>query len=431
VAPLSAPNELRGEEVAANSFEARAAIVAYFLVLFLAAGLGTPTGIAAIPISYFLKDALHLSPVQLATFVAIASIPAYFGFVPGFIRDRFRPRRMGDRAYLLGGSLVALSAYLYLGLVPEIDYLSLLYAVLIAGIAYLVLLAAAQAMLTGVAQAHLMSGRLSVVSGLGTYAPAVISALMGGWLVAHLAPGATFLVAAAVTALIAMQSFWRFRAVIEFEEAASVRESGMAAIRRLASHRPIWPAALIFFLWNFGPGWGTPMFYHLTESVKVSSELFGTFTAVQWLFFIPSAMLYAPMCRRFTLGSLLWWGTIVAVLQGPIMFFARSPASAIAIAVLYGLFGGFPTAAYVDLIIRSCPKGLEGTGVMLAVTATLSVASNGGNLLGSWIYSRGGFAAAVVITTLASAVILPVLWLVPREVTATREGEPAGAVAPV
>lgn len=185
------------------------AIVSYFLILFLSIGLGTPTGIAAIPITYYLKDALHLSPVELAMFVAIASIPAYFGFVPGFIRDRFRPRPMGDRAYLLAGATVALGAYLYLALASTIDYRGLLYATLIAGIAYLTVIAAAQAMMTGVAQARLMSGRLSVVSGLGTYVPAVISALLGGWLVAHLTPRATFIIAAGVTAAIAAQSLWR------------------------------------------------------------------------------------------------------------------------------------------------------------------------------------------------------------------------------
>ncbi len=165
------------------------------------------------------------------------------------------------------------------------------------------------------------------------------------------------------------------------------------------------------------------MFYHLTETVKVSSQLFGTFTALQWLFFIPSAMLYAPLCRRFSLASLLWWSTLVAILQGPIMILAQSPASAIAVAILYGLFGGLPTAAYVDLIIRSCPKGLEGTGMMLAVTTSMSVAGNSGNLLGSWIYSRGGFASAVIITTLATALIVPLLWWVPISVSSTREGE--------
>jgi MFS family permease len=265
------------------------------------------------------------------------------------------------------------------------------------------------------------------VAGVGTYMPAVISALLGGWLVAHVPPAITFIVAAVVTAIIAAQSFWRQDAVVDFERSKRPAETGIAALRRLARYRPIWPATVIFFLWNFGPGWGTPMFYHLTETVKVSSQLFGTFTALQWLFFIPSTMLYGPLCRRFSLTALLWWGTLVAILQGPIMFFAQSPASAIAVAVLYGLLGGFPTAAYVDLIMRSCPKGLEGTAMMLALTTALALANNSGNLLGSWIYSAGGFASAVIITTLATALIVPMLWWVPESITAARDGETVAA----
>jgi predicted MFS family arabinose efflux permease len=406
----------------ADSAGARGAILGYFLILFLAVGLGTPIGIAAIPISYYLKDNLHLSPVELAVFVVLAGIPAYFGFLPGFVRDRLRPRLMGDRFYLLIGAAIALAAYLYLG-VASITYLRLLYATLITGIAYLIIMSGSQALMTGVAQGHLMTGRLSVVSGVATYVPAVISALLGGWLVAHVSAHGTFLIAAVVTAVIGVQSFWRLGAVVAFEQSKVRSETSIDAIARLAYHRPIWPAAAIFLLWNFGPGWGTPMFYHLTETVKVSSQVFGAFTALQWLFFIPSAMLYAPLCRRFTLSSLLWWGTLVAILQGPIMFFARSPASALTIAVLYGLFGGLPTAAYVDLIIRSCPKGLEGTGMMLAFTTTYSAATNSGNLLGSWIYARAGFTPAVIITTLATALIVPLLWWVPETVASTREGE--------
>jgi hypothetical protein len=58
--------------------------------------------------------------------------------------------------------------------------------------------------------------------------------------------------------------------------------------------------------------------------------------------------------------------------------------------------------------------------MMLAVTTALAAASNSGNLLGSWIYSRGGFSSAVIITTLATALIVPMLWWVPEGLTSTR-----------
>ena len=285
--------------------------------------------------------------------------------------------------------------------------------------------ASAQALMTGVAQAHGMTGRLSVVFSFGFFTPAVISALAGGWLVAHASVRGTFLIAGGVTIIIAIQAFWRLEAADEFESSSVLvpYEKGFAAMRRLFHHRPLWPAAAIYFLWNFSPGWGTPMFYHLTEHVRISSELFGTFTALQSLFFLPTSLLYGYLCVRAPLSRLLWWGTIVAILQAPIMFLAMGPTSTIIVAILYGLFGGFATAAYIDLIMRSCPKGLEGTAMMVANTSMFAIAGNAGNLLGSWIYSSGGFASAVIITTLATALIVPLLAAIPPALISTRDGE--------
>jgi MFS family permease len=398
-------------------------VLSYFAILNIAIGLGSPLGIAAIPITYFLKDALHLTPVRLAVFLAIASIPVCGGFAFGFIRDRWRSARWGDRQYLFACAVVAAGGYLWLATSP-IDYYKLLSLVVVIVGVYVMIFASAQALMTGVAQAHGMTGRLSVAFSFGYFTPAVISALAGGWLVAHASVRGTFLIAGGVTIVIAMQAFWRLEAANEFESALTPRENGFAAIRRLIRHRPLWPAAAIYFLWNFSPGWGTPMFYHLTEHVRISSELFGTFTALQSLFFLPTTLLYGYLCTRAPLSRLLWWGTIVAILQGPIMFLALGPTSTIIVAILYGLFGGFATAAYIDLIMRSCPKGLEGTAMMVANTSMFALAGNAGNLLGSWIYSNGGFASAVIITTLATALIVPLLRAVPSHLTATRDGEP-------
>jgi MFS family permease len=397
-------------------------VLFYFAILNVAVGLGSPQGIASIPISYFLKDRLHLSPVLFAVFIAVISIPVCFGFAFGFLRDRWRNANWGDRQYLLAGAVIAAGMYLWLA-TTTIDYFKMLSLVFILVVVYVMIFASAQALMTGVAQAYGMTGRLSVIFGIGYFTPAVLSALAGGWLVAHMSVRGTFLIAAGVTLVIGLQSFWRLEAAREFESIFGHGEEGLAALRRLIHHRPLWPAAAIFFLWNFGPGWGTPMFFHLTEKVRISSELYGTFTALQSAFFLPTTLLYGFLCVRVPLKRLLWWGTLVAILQGPIMFLAQGPASTIMVAILYGLFGGFANAAYIDLIMRSCPKGLEGSAMMLAQTSTFAIAGNSGNLLGSWIYARGGFAWAVIITTLATALIVPVLRSIPPELTATRDGE--------
>jgi len=397
-------------------------ILLYFAVLNLLLGLGSPLGLPAIPIAYFLKDHLHLGPVGQATFTAVVSGPAYVAFLFGFFRDRFRARLGGDRGCLaigsaiVGGCYVALAAY-GSRLAPLIAF------VLLATIAFLLVYAAAQAMLTTVAQARLMSGRLSIIQLTGYFAPQFLAALAGGWMVTHVSARGTFLIAAAVILTVVVQMFKSTdpETVLDARPSAAPERS-LAAIARLARHRPIWTAALIWFLWNFSPGWQTPMFYHLSNTVRISSTAYGVFSGLFNVGNLPTMLLYGLACRRAPLKHLLLWGTIVAIAQGPIMFFARSTWSAMIVGAMGGILGGFPTAAYMDLIVRSCPVGLEGTGVMLS-TAAYAVAGNSGNVFGSLVYARGGFAFAIVVTTLATALIMPLLWTIAPSIVATREGE--------
>ncbi|HEY6421111.1 MAG TPA: hypothetical protein VIX59_19110 [Candidatus Binataceae bacterium] len=215
-------------------------VLSYFTILNVAVGLGSPLGIAAIPINYFLKDSLHLSPVRLAVFLAIISTPVCLGFAFGFIRDRWRSARWGDRQYLLVSAVAAAGVYLRLA-TSTIDYFKLLSLVFIVVTVYVMIFAAAQALMTGVAQAHGMTGRLSVVFGIGYLTPAVLSALAGGWLVAHVSVRATFLIAVGVTLVIALQAFWRLEAASKFERFLGRGEDGVAALRRLIGHK--WRAA--------------------------------------------------------------------------------------------------------------------------------------------------------------------------------------------
>jgi hypothetical protein len=68
----------------------------------------------------------------------------------------------------------------------------------------------------------------------------------------------------------------------------------------------------------------------------------------------------------------------------------------------------------MDLIIRSCPRGLQGTMLMLSGSVYF-IATRFGDLLGTLLYDRyGGFSVCVVAITAAYALILPALLLVPK-----------------
>lgn len=66
----------------------RNGIFVYLGILIMLLALGGPSGgLIDIPISFFLKNRLHLTAHQLASFRLVAAIPLYLSFVFGFIRD--------------------------------------------------------------------------------------------------------------------------------------------------------------------------------------------------------------------------------------------------------------------------------------------------------------------------------------------------------
>ena len=80
-------------------------------------------------------------------------------------------------------------------------------------------------------------------------------------------------------------------------------------------------------------------------------------------------------------------------------------------------------AAYLDLLIRSCPKGLEGT-IIMASNAPYYLVTRLGDKLGTYLYDQfHGFSACAIAITVVYALIMPALWLVPRHLTATADGE--------
>lgn len=96
----------------ALSRQARRKIILYLGILIVLLAFGSPAGgLIDIPISFLLKNKLHLQAHEVAGFRLMSAIPLYLAFAFGFLRDIWNPFGMRDRGFMLlfGG----ISALLY------------------------------------------------------------------------------------------------------------------------------------------------------------------------------------------------------------------------------------------------------------------------------------------------------------------------------
>jgi hypothetical protein len=409
----------------------RHSIFLYLGILIVLLAFGAPSGgLIDIPVSFFLKNRLHLTAHEVANFRLVAAIPLYLSFGFGFVRDMWNPLGMRDRGFILLFGGISALLYILFAFTP-MSYGTLVIAVVTLTVSSLFVASAQNGLTSVIGQQHAMSGQISAVWNVFLSIPTVGALLIGGKLSGLLedenpdsAIRILFLVGAAIMATIALYALWKPAEV--FDNIRAENGTGRHPIedlKRLVRHWPIYPAMLIWLLWNFAPGSTTPLQYHLQNSLHATDAQWGQWNAIFAASFIPTFLVFGFLCRRFPLKTLLLWGTVAAVPQMVPLLFINTVPEALIAAIPIGLMGGVATGAYLDLVIRSSPRGLQGTTFMMA-SSLYFVVSRFGDVLGTNLYDHfGGFAVCVIAITIVYALILPALLLVPRHLTVTADGQ--------
>lgn len=168
------------------------------------------------------------------------------------------------------------------------------------------------------------------------------------------------------------------------------------------------------------------MQFFLTTQLHAADAVYAEFSAVMYAAFLPTVLLYGCLCTRFPPRKLLWWSVLIRVPQFVPMAFIHTGGQALLMAVVIGLLGGMANAATIDIAIRACPPGLQGT-LMMIVMSLYPLSSRVGDVFGSWLFSlspKHGFQYCVVAITVTYALILPLIPLLPGQLMATADGEP-------
>ena len=386
-------------------------------------------GLIGLPITFFLKNRLHLSAHQTAQFNLIVAIPLFLGFLFGFIRDRWSPFGKGDRGHLVMFGLATAAVYAVTAFIDPT------YAVLITAVFLLTALSqfvagAAAGLASAVGRHHAMSGQMSTVMNSAILTPLVFSYLIGGVLSGMLegagaiaAARTLFLIGAGL--MLVLTAFGAFGPRRLFDDAEAGAEPTRltlgADVMRLLSTWAIYPVVIIQLLWQFAPAANLVLQYHMARELHATDAQVGAFFAIFNGGFLPMFLLYGWLARRVRLGILLWVGAVLAVPQMVSLLFIPSAKGALLAAIPMGLLGGIGQGAFTDLAMRSCPKGLEGTMMMLFL-ALYWISGRFGDLWGADLYEHhGGFNTALYATIAVYAAILPVLFLIPRAIKAGKD----------
>jgi MFS family permease len=392
-------------------------LMLFFAIVFVVEGIGQArVGIILQPLTYYLKTD-GWSPLQVTAYFSVLNFPWVIKPLYGLVSD-FVPLFGYRRAsYLMLASAGAAASYAGVALLNEPAEFAL----------FLVLTSYAMATASTLCGALLAeNGRSFQQSSLFVgqqwlwfYMAIMASALVGGELVQHLSASAALKAAASIAAVAPIAVILATPLLLKEPRSRvnrqEIRHTLQGIIAALKSHK-LWLVAAFLFLYAFAPGFGTPLYYHMTDRLGFSQAYIGLLGSIASAGWIAGALLHRWLLRRMSAGSLLYLSILLGTVSAASFLLLTDEVSAAIVNFANGLASMIATIASLTLAARHCPARAEGFAFagLMSVSNLADICSiNAGAFLYEDVfdYRLGPLIVVSAATTALAAVLVPLLRL--------------------
>lgn len=366
-------------------------LIFLFGFVYFAQGMAQASGLISQPLSFYFKEVMHFDEAQSTAYLAILTVPWLIKPLYGLISDFIPLLGYRRKTWLLLLNMLSAGAFFWLsGLNDASLILSALMVTAVGTAASDVII---DAVMVENGQKYNMVGKFQSVQWFWFYAAQIATSVAGGWLASTSDPASGLHTAALITmvapACVALLS-WSFLKEEKAQINTAQLKSTVTGLKEAFSSPTLWAVIVFLAFYNFSPSFGTPMYYHMTDTLKFSQSFIGTLGAVASVGSVFGAWAYGKFFTKKTINYQL----IFAITTGAIGSFAylavvhNSPyASAIMIALnlVFGAAGAIATLTVLSLAGKACPAKAEG----FTFAALMSVYNGFAQLsaiVGSWMF---------------------------------------------
>lgn len=403
-------------------------LMLFFALVYVVEGVGQTGGLIAQPLNYYLKQVFGWTPVQVTASLTILNLPWVIKPVYGLVSDFVPLFGYRRKTYLILANLAAVAAFIWATQIAAPA--RLIFVLLLTAYAMAISSTLCGAVLVENGQKLRASDAFVNQQWLWFNIAAMASAFGGGQLVARLPPADALHAAAAIIAVAPLAVvFGTWVRLSEPRTRANLAEfkRTLAGLLQTFRARDLWLIAGFLFLYYLNPGFGTPLYYHMTDNLKFSQAYIGILGAISSAGWITGALVYRSFLKGLTSKALLNFSILFGTATTAAFLLLSNEASAAAINFLSGIAGMIAFVATLSLAADFCPRRAEGFAFAALMSITNLAAAFSENI-GSFLYEHV-FAHRIDPLILVSAgFTLLALALVPLlRLEQKRPGEPGRA----
>ncbi len=364
-------------------------LMLFFAIVYTVEGFcQAKIGIVWQPLTHYLKEIQGWDAVQIAASLAVLDVPwvvkPLYGMVSDFL-PLFGYRR---RSYLLLANIGAVAAFLWTTqvLAPA----AIVFALLLTAIAMAVSSTVCGALLVENGQRHSASAAFINQQWLWFNVAVMVASLGGGQLIEFMSPAGAFHTAAAIAAVAPIAVVASSIALVDEQHAPmNVVELRRALRGFLATFRSrtLWLIAAFLFCYYFSPGFGTPLYFYMTDHLRFSQGLIGLLSSVSALGWIAGGLLYRYALRSMTTRALLILSIVAGTLATLAFLGMVDKTTAIAVYFMNGVAGMIANIATLTLAANHCPKRAEGF-TFAALMSVINLSTPLSDTIGAFLYQH-------------------------------------------
>ena len=399
------------------SSSARSRLMLFFAIVYAVEGIGqAKAGIVWQPLTRFLKETQGWGPTEVSASLAIVDLPWVIKPLYGLISDfvpLFGSRR---RAWLILANLAGVTAFAAVALTASPA--GIVPALVLTAFAMAISSTLCGALLVENGQRTGNSSAFVNQQWLFFNIALIAASLIGGQLAQHLEAPAALHAAAWIAAAVPLVVVPALRLIEEAPariDLAALRQRLSALLLALRS-RILWLIALYLFCYYFSPGFGTPLYFHMTDRLGFSQGFVGLLSSVNAGGWIAGGLLYRFVLPHWDTRAMLRLSIAAGVATTLAYLALDGPVSAIAVYFTAGIANMLATIATLTLAAEVCPEGAEGFG-FAALMSTINLATPLGDTVGSALYEHvfaNQLAPLIVVSAGFTALAWPLLRFMPR-----------------
>ncbi|MDX1931419.1 MAG: MFS transporter [Capsulimonadales bacterium] len=374
-----------------------------------------------LPLKFVLKDELGLNAQQISSFFALGVFTNYIKPLAGTLIDSvplFGTRR---RWYLLISLFLCGVGWLILGVVPRrYDIMLVTFALTYSMV--MVISTTLGGVMVETAQRFDAAGRLTAQR-IAMFRVGTLTGGPLGGVLATLPLLVTLSLSAALHFVLIPIVLTRLREPQVARANPRLWVEAASQFRGLVRSRTVLAAAGMICLIAASPGFGTPLLFFQTDTLRFSKPFLGLLTLVGAASGLLAAAVYHRVCQRLSMRKVLLGSIIVHAVGTLFYLLYRDSVSALLITVLEGVTLTLAMLPVYDLAARGTPKGSEALGysVMMSVWNLTNSLSD---FVGSSLFSRFGltFSDLVWLNSGTTALVLLAIPLLPKALLDERDG---------